>query len=318
MATTLMTLLSTWSMLDQVRNTVIGGKLGAVMSVSAILAAMMAAAVVLKTASDYIEGRSVGIWQLVRPLVLLVFVCQFNTLVLTPLNSIVNIFTRDIASSVNVSTKEYVSQWGKNMAYMEAYNMQANDETHAAAIEEIAQSERSGIAKFFAKMGEGFKKFLKNMLSITSLSIGAIIGGILFIIVKILLFVQQVLCSLYLTIAGLLGPLVFALAIVSGFAQGIKAWIARYIQIAMWVPIGYMVMYINLQVGNVFMRSAAAAESVNLSTEWFMIALQVVSLVSVAAVPKIAGWVIESTGANDAHAAVSQPTRQVARKLIKF
>ena len=318
MKMTLTTVLSVWSTLDQVRNSVIGGKLGSVMSVAAILAAMLAAAVILKIASDYIEGRTVGIWQLVRPLVLLVFVCQFNTLVLTPLNSLVNVFTRDLSASVNVSTKEYVTQWGNNIAYMESYNMHANDESHAAAIEEIAQSDRSAVGKFFAKMAEGFKKFLKNMLSVTSLGVGAIIGGILFIIVKILLFVQQVLCSLYLTLAGLLGPLVFALAIPSGYAQGIKAWIARYIQISMWVPIGYMVMYINLQVGNVFMRNAAASESVNLSTEWFMIALQVVALVSVAAVPKIAGWVIESTGANDAHASVSQPARQAARKLIKF
>jgi hypothetical protein len=52
--------------------------------------------------------------------------------------------------------------------------------------------------------------------------------------------------------------------------------------------------------------------------EWFMIALQMVALVSVAAVPKIAAWVIESTGANDAHGSLSMPARTAARKLIKF
>ena len=310
--------LSTWTTLDQVRSAVISGKLGAISSIASILAAMMAAAVVLKIASDYIEGRGVGIWQLVRPLVLLVFVCQFNTLVLGPLNSMVNVFTRDIASSVNVSTKEYVTQWGQNMAYLESYNMAENEDTMEKALEEISESGKGAIGKFFAKLWEGIKKFFRNFFSITSLTTGALIGGLLFLIVKVLLFVQQVLCSLYLTVAGLIGPVVFALAIVSGYSGGIKSWIARYIQIAMWIPIGYMVMYINLQVGNVFMHNAAGGSSVDLSTEWFMIALQVVALVSVAAVPKIAGWVIESTGANDAHASVSQPARQVARKIIKF
>lgn len=318
MKTTLTVILSTWSTLDQVRNTVIAGKLGAIASIAAILAAMMAAAVILKVASDYIEGRGVGIWQLLRPLVLLALVCQFNTLVLTPLNSMVNVFTRDIAATVNVSTKEYVSQWGENMKWMEAYNMRQNEDAMEQALQEISESDRGMVGKFFAKIWEGMKKFFKNLLSITSLSVGTIIGAALFLIVKILLFVQQVLCSLYLTIAGLLGPVVFALAIVSGYTTGIKNWIARYIQIAMWVPVGYMVMYINLQVGNVFMRNAAAGGAVDLSTEWFMIALQIVALVSVAAVPKISAWVIESTGANDAHGAVSQPVRQVARKLIKF
>lgn len=318
MKTTLTVILSTWSTLDQVRSAVIAGKLGAIASIASILAAMMAAAVMLKVAADYIEGRGVGIWQLVRPLVLLALVCQFNALVLTPLNSVVNVFTRDIASTVNVSTKEYVTQWGENIKWMEAYSIRENEDAMEQALGEIAESDRGMVGKFFAKMWEGMKKFFRNFLSVTSLSVGTIIGAVLFLIVKILLFVQQVLCSLYLTIAGLIGPIVFALAIVSGYATGIKNWIARYIQIAMWVPVGYMVMYINLQVGGVFMRNAAGGSAVDLSTEWFMIALQVVALVSVAAVPKISAWVIESTGANDAHGSVSQPVRQVARKLIKF
>ena len=318
MSTPLAIILSTWSVLDQLRTTVISGKLGAVMSVAAILAAMLASAAVLKVASDYIQGQSVGIWQLVRPLVLLIFVCQFNTLVLSPLNSLVNVFTRDLASSVNVSTSEYISQWASNMAGVEAYSLQATQDDEIQAFIDAESSDMGPVGKFFAKFWAALKKFVLNFFSIASCGVGALIGGILFLIVKVLLFVQQVLCSLYLTIAGLIGPLVFALAILSGFSSGIKSWIARYIQIAMWIPIGYMIMYINLQVGNVFLKNAASIGGSDLSTEWFMIALQVVALISIASVPKIAAWVIESTGANDAHGSMSQPARTIARKLVKF
>ena len=310
--------LSVWTTLDQIRAAVISGKLGAVMSISAILAAMMAAAVILKISSDYIQGQGVGIWQLVRPLVLLALVCQFNTLVLSPLNSLVNLFTRDLAATVNISTKEYISQWSSNMTYVEAYNLKSIDDKQTATLEELEKSSRSGIGKFFTKIWEGLTKFCRDLLSVTSFTVEAIVSAALFFIVTMLLFAQQILCALYLTIAGLIGPLVFALAIVSGYAQGIKAWIARYIQIAMWVPIGYIIMYINLQIGNVFMRNVVDAGGASLSTGWFMVVLQVVALVSVASVPKIAAWVIESTGANDAHGSVSQPMRTVARKLIKF
>lgn len=311
-------ILSVWSTLDQVRNSVIGGKLGAVMSIAAILAAMMAAAVILKVASDYIQGQSVGIWQLVRPLVLLALVCQFNTLVLRPLNATVNIFTRDLTQAVNVSTKEYVSQWSRNMAGVEAYTLKSSEDIQQAALEELADSDMGPFGKFFAKIWEGIKKFVRDFFSLTSFSVGALIGGLLFLLVKILLFAQQVLCSMYITIAGLIGPIIFALAILSGYASGIRSWIARYIQIAMWVPIGYIIMYINLQVGNVFMQNASSAGGAELSMEWFMIALQTVALVSIASVPKIAAWVIESTGANDAHGSMSQPMRTIARKLVKF
>ena len=153
--------------------------------------------------------------------------------------------------------------------------------------------------------------------SIVSLGFGALVGGILFMIVKILLFVQQILCYTYLMVNSLLGPFVMALAILPGFETGLKNWIARYIQIAMWIPIGYFVMYINLQIGNAFCNLAAAGQT-GLAMDWFMIALQIVALVSVASVPKMAAWVIESTGANDAHSALSQPARQMARKFMKF
>lgn len=311
-------ILSVWTTLDQVRSSVLDGKLGAVMSIAAILAAMMASAVILKVASDYIQGQSVGIWQLVRPLVLLCLVCQFNTLVLRPLNSLVNIFTRDLTEAVNMTTREYVSQWSQNMAGVGAYCLKSSEDKLQAELQELSDSDLGAFGKFFAKIREGIRKFLRDFFSVTSLSVGAIIGGILFFVVKILLFSQQLLCSLYLTIASLIGPVVFALSILTGYANGIRHWIARYIQIAMWVPVGYMIMYINLQIGNVFMRNAVSLGEASFSAEWFMIVLQIVSLVSVASVPKIAGWIIESTGSNDAHSSMSQTVRSVARKFIRI
>lgn len=316
--TTLTTILSVWTTLDQVRATVITGKLGAIMSISAILAAMMAAISLIKLSSEYIQGQGVTLWQLLRPLVMLVLVCQFNTLVLNPINSLVNIFTRDLSESVNVSTKEYISQWSSNMIEVEKYALKSASDAQAEALEELANSDMGPIGKFFVKFWEGIKKFVSNLLSVSSMTVGAIIGGILFLLVKILLFAQQVLCALYLTIMGLLGPVIFAVSIMSGFISGIRNWIARYIQIGMWVPVGYMILYINLQIGNSFLKNISSIGGTDLSTEWFMIALQVVALVSVASVPKIAGWIIESTGTNDAHGSMSQPMRTIARKLIKF
>lgn len=316
--TTLTTILSVWTTLDQVRDTVITGKLGAIMSISAILAAMMASVNLIKLSSEYIQGHGFTFSKLLRPLVLLVLVCQFNTLVLRPVNSLVNIFTRELSASVNISTKEYISQWSSNMFEVEKYALKSASDAQTEALEELANSDMGPIGKFFAKIWEGMKKFVSNLLSLSSFGVGTLIGGILFLLVKILLFAQQVLCSLYLTILGLIGPVVFAIAIPQGFMQGVRNWVARYIQIAMWVPIGYMILYINLQIGNSFLKNISAIGGTDLSTEWFMIALQVVALASIASVPKIANWIINSTGTNDAHGTISSPMKSVGRKLVKM
>jgi len=316
--TTLTTILSVWTTLDQVRDTVITGKLGAIMSISAILAAIMASFTLIKVSSEYIQGHRLSLWKLIRPLVMLALVCQFNTLVLNPLNSLVNIFTRDLSESVNISTKEYLSQWSSNMMEVEKYALKSAADAKTEALEELANSDMGPVGKFFAKIWEGIKKFVSNLLSLSTMTVGTIIGGILFLLVKILLFAQQVLCSLYLTLMGLLGPVIFALSITSGFIQNVRNWFARYIQIAMWVPISYLILYVNLQIGNAFLKNIASVGGTDLSTEWFMVVLQIVALVSVAAVPKIAQWVVESPGTNDAHGNISSTMRSVGRKLVKI
>lgn len=311
----MITVLSTWTTLETVKDAVLEGKIGAMTSIAAVIAAILAAMSVLKTSKDYVNGHGTDLWSLLRPLVLLLLTCQFHMLVLRPLDSMINIFTRDIASNVSISSSEYISKWGENMFDMGEMAIQNNQREY---FEELAeQADKSFITQFFMTIWLSFKKLLLDRFHLASLTVGSAIGGVLFLIVKILLFVQQLLSCTYQMINALLGPFVLALGILPSFENGIKNWIARYIQIAMWVPIGYFMMYINLQVGSSFC-SMAATNGTSLSMEWFMIALQMVSLISIAAVPKIAAWVIESTGANDAHGSLSMPARTAARKLIKF
>ena len=311
-----MTILSIWTTLKTVRDTVLSGKIEALSSIASLLAAILAAGTLLKMSKDYIQGQPLDLWDLLRPIVLLTLVCLFRPLVLGPLDSLVNVFTRDAAEAVSVSTGEYVKQWGENVAKMDVYTVQNSMQDAAKEIAEIAE-DKSGIGRFFATAWIAIKKVVMHRFHLMSMGIGTVVGAILFLLVKILLFVQQILCNTYLLMNSLLGPFIMALAILPGFETGLKNWVARYIQIAMWIPIGYFVMYINLQIGNAFCNLAAAGQT-GLAMDWFMIALQIVALVSVASVPKMAAWVIESTGANDAHSALSQPARQMARKFMKF
>ncbi len=308
--------LSIWNTLETVRDTVLSGKIETISSSAALLAAILAAASLLKLSKDYIQGQPLDIWDLLRPIVLLTLVCLFRPLVLGPLDSLVNVFTRDVADAVSVSTGEYVEQWSENIARMDVYTVQNSLNEAGKEISEIAE-DKSAVGRFFAIAWIAIKKVVMHRFHLTSMGIGALIGAILFLFVKILLFVQQILCNTYLLISSLLGPFIMALAILPGYETGLKNWVARYIQIAMWIPIGYFVMYINLQIGNAFCTLAAAGQT-GLAMDWFMIALQIVALISVSSVPKMAAWVIESTGANDAHSALSQPARQMARKFMKF
>lgn len=310
-----MVLLSTWSTLESVRDIILTQKVSTVIDVAGIIACIAASFAVVKVVLHYFEGHNLNAWEIGKPLILMMMVCNFNTVVLKPVDAIVNIISRETIKIMDVDTGDYIVRWTESMNTMTILNIVNNEQTYQKELEQIAESD-SVIGKFFAKLWYGFKKYLMHFFSIKSMSVAGLIGGILFTLVKVLLFAQQILCCLYMTLNGIFGPFVMAISIIPGYEGGMKGWIARYLQVALWVPIGYIILGLSLLFVEGFV-SLARQGVMGLGVEWTMIVLQAVTLAAVASVPKIAGWWIESTGANDAHGSVTNPMRMMARRFIK-
>ena len=310
-----MVVLSTWSTLESVRDIILNEKVSAVIDIAGIIACIAASIAVIKVVLHYFEGHNLNAWEIGKPLILMMMVCNFNTVVLKPVDAIVNIISRETIKIMDVDTGDYIVRWTESMNTMTILNIVNNEQTYQKELEQIAESD-SVIGKFFAKLWYGFKKYLMHFFSIRSMSIAGLIGGILFTLVKVLLFAQQILCCLYMTLNGIFGPFVMAISIIPGYEGGMKGWIARYLQVALWVPIGYIILGLSLLFVEGFV-SLARQGVMGLGVEWTMIVLQAVTLAAVASVPKIAGWWIESTGANDAHGSVTNPMRMMARRFIK-
>ena len=310
-----MVVLSTWSTLESVRDIILNEKVSAVIDIAGIIACIAASIAVIKVVLHYFEGHNLNAWEIGKPLILMMMVCNFNTVVLKPVDAIVNIISRETIKIMNVDTGDYIVRWTESMNTMTILNIVNNEQTYQKELEQIAESD-SVIGKFFAKLWYGFKKYLMHFFSIKSMSIAGLIGGILFTLVKVLLFAQQILCCLYMTLNGIFGPFVMAISIIPGYEGGMRGWIARYLQVALWVPIGYIILGLSLLFVEGFV-SLARQGVMGLGVEWTRIVLQAVTLAAVASVPKIAGWWIESTGANDAHGSVTNPMRMMARRFIK-
>ena len=310
-----MVVLSTWSTLESVRELILTQKVSAVIDVAGIIACIAAGVAVLKVVLHYIEGHNLNAWEIGKPLILMMMVCNFNTMVLRPVDAIVNIISRETIKIMNVDTGDYIVRWTDSMNKMTVLNIVNNEMNYQKELEAIAEND-SVIGKFFAKLWYGIKKFILHFFSVRSMTLAGLIAAILFTLVKVLLFAQQILCCLYLTLNGIFGPFVMAISIIPGYEGGMKGWIARYLQVALWVPIGYIILGLSLMFVEGFCTLAMKGQ-MGLGVEWTMIVLQAVTLAAVASVPKIAGWWIESTGANDAHGSVSNPMRMMARRFIK-
>lgn len=311
----MITALTIWNTLDNVKHSIFNEHMEGMMHVSIAIAGILAGLTILKNYNGFVKGDGLNAFLILKPVMLLILIANFHTLVMTPLDSLVSIFIRGVTETCSVTNEEYMMTWKENMETMAMTDITNNIEAYHESIAEFESDSR--IARFFKTIWEGLKRSVMSMMNLTSLKTGALIGGLLYIVAKVLLFMQQVICYFYQIFIGMVGPVIFATSVWPGYEAGIKRWFARYIQLSCWIPAGFLVMMIGLEITSAFADASLAGET-GLSATWFMILLHIVALVMISAVPKLATYWIESRGGNDAHGSVTQPARNIARKLIKI
>ena len=311
----MITALTIWNTLDNVKHSIFNEHMEGMMHVSIAIAGILAGLTILKNYNGFVKGDGLDAFLILKPVMLLILIANFHTLVMTPLDSLVSIFIRGVTETCSVTNEEYLMTWKENMETMAMTDITKNIEAYNESIAEFESDSR--IARFFKTISEGLKRSVMSMMNLTSLKTGALIGGLLYIVAKVLLFMQQVICYFYQIFIGIVGPVIFATSAWPGYEAGIKRWFARYIQLSCWIPAGFLVMMIGLEITSAFADASLAGET-GLSATWFMILLHIVALVMISAVPKLATYWIESRGGNDAHGSVTQPARNIARKLIKI
>ena len=220
----------------------------------------------------------------------------------------VNIFTRDIAEASDASLSEL------NRVVADAFSSLKDSELNAAkAADELAESEGWS---FWRKLKEGFKiaasAYFKTA-QVSTLTVLTFIGRLL---TELVFFVFEILAALYIAILRLLGPFALAVSINESWKNGAAEWVARYIQISLWVPVGYVV--ICLLTG--FYRAVCQLLiGGGLEGGIFVIGLGLTTatVAAIMAIPKIASWIIASAGSGNAQSPLERSFQGLGRKFMK-
>ena len=204
----MMTLLSIWTTLDNIKYSIINEHMDGMSHVAISVAAILAGMSILKNYNGFVKGDGLDFMLILKPIMILILVANFNTLVMQPLDAVTNIFIRGITDNCSVTNEQYLMTWKENMETMAMTDITKNFEAYHESIAEFESDSR--IVRFFKTIWEGLKRAVMSMMNIASLKTGALIGGILYMIAKILLFMQQVICYFYQIFIGLVGPLIFS------------------------------------------------------------------------------------------------------------
>ena len=119
------------------------------------------------------------------------------------------------------------------------------------------------------------------------------------VLVYLIAFLRTVFCVLLV----IFGPLVFALSIFDGFQDNYLQWIARFINVNLYLPIALIVLSLVQEV-LIFVLDAEIAQIKSMTiyqpSLFFVsnLVVPVCGIIGMALVPKIASWIVQASGTN--------------------
>lgn len=130
----------------------------------------------------------------------------------------------------------------------------------------------------------------------------------------------KLISTFFLIVLALTGPITFGLATFEWFYSGLAAWFSRLIHILLYIPLvnilGAILETIHISMLTqdlaVFDEQIRSGNTGMGSSDWGLIIFYFIGAGAYLSIPKIASYVIESTGVGDAISSATQPTAMVA------
>ncbi len=274
------------SILSAIEKDVLTAKLGAVTGVAISLAAACTAITMIGIGAKYLKGLQFDWWQFVRPLLIFVLVCNFSTLVLGPIRGIAGVYNTRLAAAVGTSTESFKAVFREKAEAMchREFGQDEDADTFEAAPDD------SWAVRNAKRIGNRITKSFYGINEKMNLGAAAVISGILFFFMNMLVSIMVIIANIYLVVMALIGPFTFAVAILTAYPGGIKLWVERYLQYTFWQPLLYTIMYLGTEI------MVQGNQAVSWGGFWAWCFMIAAIFTAIRQVPAFASFIIESAG----------------------
>lgn len=280
---------------------------------------------------------------LLRIFVVLLCVCNFNTVVLLPLDGVTHNVSRGFTAYVNSHESSLDSRIARVFGYIEdtvkekTFLGEFEDEigemtTMSSAGESGASYETNPVAEAEASVSAEmqdkeplWERWWEQLKSTASTVMGApvtvtssVLAWVISILIKVVRFILICISGVYTILLGLLGPMVFAISLIPTFESNIGNWFARYIQISFWTPMVSFIDYICFRMKGSMLQTFENSSMIEQLTfpTFHLIMLELVSLCLLLAIPKVCSWLIQSSGASEVNNSMVDGAARVAQVAV--
>ena len=268
----------------------------------------------------YISGRilqggySWRPWDILKPVVILLLIQNFG-LVTGVVDGTIGTVCKGIAAYTGESYSwDLVDNFRKEMDEWTPEDPQMLEQD----LQDSAEADADGEGGFLGislpkveEMLEQVKKWLfdsfKAFLGINASFGYSLLAQCIATLAEWLGYIILIFSKIYLLVLAFIGPFVFSISIIPTFHQGIGQWVARYIQISFWYPILQVINLVYTQFVSHIPDMIASAQdldtlmTMNTMSSLLLLFVSIAVICMYFAIPKVAAWLIQSTGSNNAH-----------------
>ena len=263
-------------------------------------------------------------WDLAKPIVILILIENFSMVV-----GFVDGSFGAVCKGIAGYTEDQFS-WDLVDNFEEAYAQWTQD-TDEDDLQTEAETDADGsgflslpsISELWESLKDWVFDTVKSFFGIGASFGYSLLAQIVATVAEWIGFVILIFSKVYLLVLAFIGPFVFAVSIIPSFHSGVGQWFARYLQISFWYPILQVINLVYVEFVSHIPDMIAGAQDMDSLMTQNMFATLIFLFVSVAvifmyfSVPKVAAWLIQSTGANNAHGNAGRAAGTAAAAVAK-
>lgn len=324
-----------YGLVTEVKRQVLSTDNNVVMTVASIVAAIFACFAIVSITKEIVLEQSGNNWKVWRPLAILVILPMFNNIVLF-VDDITTNIADAIWNGVSNDKDNYDAMYASMLAKVESITSSddwmgslQNALSSSVSVEGLTgdsnvageayadnASNSNDEVPWYKAIWNRITGWASEVQGFVIKSTGNLLSFIVSFMMNCVRYILVGASGVYLMVIGILGPLVLAISLIPTFENSIWQWVARYIQVSMWIPLTSIVDFVNCK-----MRVAMIGTFNQCNTETMMtfpihqLLLNIIMLGMLFAVPSMANWIIQSTGASNVYRGLAQRAGAVAVKV---
>lgn len=253
------------------------------------------------------RAKPIDVFPLLRPFAVGFCIMFFPTMILGTINTVMSPIVQGTASMLEGQTLD-MKKYREEKDRLE-YEAMMNDPSTAYLVDD-AEFDRQIDELGVTEIGTAAGMYIERGMYKVKKAIQNFFRELLEMLFQAASLTIDTIRTFFLVVLSILGPIAFALSIYDGFQSTLTAWIQRYIQTYLWLPVADLFSTILAKIQVLMLQNDISELTNNPNVDidgsnTAYVIFMIIGIIGYFTIPTVAGWIIQAGGAGNYNRAVN-------------